>query len=471
MSTSAKIIIIGAGPAGLTAAYELAKSRYEVIIIEKENQVGGLSKTINNNGYLFDLGGHRFFTKYPDVKRIWAEVLPNDFLLRPRLSRIYYNGKFFYYPLRPFNAFLNLGPITSTVAFISYLKARIKPNRHPINFEQWVTNHFGKKLYEIFFKTYTEKVWGIPCTQISADWAAQRIKNLSLGKAILNAFGLKGKEKVRTLIDKFHYPRRGPGQFWEKMAEIITKKGGKIILGAEAMEINRTAEGNFLVKLKSGEAIEKIPAKVVISSMPLAELILSLRPWPPDEVINSARHLNYRDFYTVGLIINKDNIFPDNWIYIHSKEIRAGRLQNFKNWSPEMVLDPKKSALGLEYFCFSSDPVWSLPDKELIHIAIEDIERLRFASKKEVLDGLIKKIPKAYPVYSPDYKNNLLTIKEYLNTINNLYTIGRNGLHRYNNQDHSMMTALYAVWNIMGKNYSPWDINIEDEYHEAAFIK
>ena len=468
MTESNRAIIIGAGPAGLTAAYELIKSGYEVIVVEKDKQVGGISKTINYKGYLFDLGGHRFFTKYPEVKKIWEEVLPGDFFLRPRLSRIYYKGKFFYYPLRPFNAFWNLGPLISAQAFISYLKARIRPYRQPVNFEQWVINQFGRKLYEIFFKTYTEKIWGIPCTEISADWAAQRIKGLSLGKAMLNAFGLKGKETVRTLIDRFHYPRRGPGQFWDKMAEIIVRRGGKLILEAEAIEIIIQADGGFRVKLRTEDRVEEISAGVIISSMPLSELIQWLRPHPPEEVLKAARRLSYRDFYTAGLVINKEKILPDNWIYIHSIEIQAGRLQNFKNWSPEMVPDPKKTMLGLEYFCFFTDPIWSLPDKELIQIAIDDLEKLKFARKEEVLDGSIVRIPKAYPVYLPGYQKNVSVIKEFLETIKNLQTIGRNGLHRYNNQDHSMLSGILAAKCVLGENCSPWQVNFEDEYHEIA---
>ena len=466
MSGESRIVIIGAGPAGLTAAYELLKAGFEVVVFEKEKQVGGISKTINYGGYLFDLGGHRFFTKYPEVKKIWAEVLPDDFLLRPRLSRIHYRGKFFYYPLRPLNAFWNLGPADSFLAFASYIKARIKPYPEPENFEQWMINKFGRKLYEIFFRTYTEKVWGIPCTRISADWAAQRIKGLSLWKAIMNAFGLRGKERVRTLIDQFLYPRRGPGQFWGKMTEIIIRKGGLVYPGAEVTEIIRKSEGEISVRVRTENSTEEITAGSVISSMPLSELILSLQPRPPDRIINAARQLSYRDFYTVGLIVNREQIFPDNWIYIHSPEIRAGRLQNFKNWSPEMVPDPSKTMLGLEYFCFASDPVWSRADGELINLAVEDLEKLRFARKDDVLDAAVVRVPKAYPVYSPDYRKNIIIIKEYLETLRGIQTIGRNGLHRYNNQDHSMMTAIMAVRRLTGENCSPWDINVDDKYHE-----
>jgi len=358
-----KVIVIGGGPAGLTAAYELAKNGQDVMVVEKDSQVGGISKTINYKGYLFDLGGHRFFTKYPEVQKIWQEVLPNDFLTRPRLSRIYYRGKFFYYPIKPFNALWNLGPLTATSSVFSYLKARLKPYPNPTSFEEWVVNQFGRRLYEIFFKTYTEKVWGIPCQQISADWAAQRIQGLSLTTAVLNAFGLTGKKKVRTLIDEFQYPRRGPGQFWETTAEAIQTYGGKVELRSEAVEINVRPTNDFLVKINHNGSLEEIEADAIISSMPLAELILSLRPYPPAEIIQAAKRLTYRDFFTVGVVVNKENIFPDNWIYIHSPEIKAGRLQNFKNWNPEMVPDPATTSLGLEFFCFASDPVWPQPDK------------------------------------------------------------------------------------------------------------
>lgn len=467
METSARVLVVGGGPAGLTAAYELAKNGQDVMVVEKDSQVGGISKTINHNGYLFDLGGHRFFTKYPEVQKIWQEVLPNDFLTRPRLSRIYYRGKVFYYPIKPFNALWNLGPLTATSSVFSYLKARLKPYPNPTSFEEWVVNQFGRQLFEIFFKTYTEKVWGIPCQQISADWAAQRIQGLSLTTAVLNAFGLTGKQKVRTLIDEFQYPRRGPGQFWETTAEAIQNYGGKVELRSEAVEVNVRPTNDFLVKINHNGSLEEIEADAIISSMPLAELILSLRPYPPAEIIQAAKRLSYRDFFTVGVVVNKENIFPDNWIYIHSPEIKAGRLQNFKNWNPEMVPDPATTSLGLEFFCFASDPVWSQPDKNLIDTAIEDLANLHFGETKDLTDAVVIRVPKAYPVYLPDYQANVKIIKDYLEKLPGLQTIGRNGLHRYNNQDHSMMTGLYAAWNLKGENHSVWDVNVEEEYHEV----
>jgi protoporphyrinogen oxidase len=463
-----KILIIGAGPAGLTAAYELARNGQQVTLIEKDKQVGGISKTINYKGYYFDLGGHRFFTKYPEVEKIWKEILPNDFLKRPRLSRIYYNGKYFYYPLKPLNAFINLGPLKAASAILSYAKARIKPYKNPDTFEKWVVNQFGQRLYETFFKTYTEKVWGIPCSQISADWAAQRIKGLSLSKAILNAFGLTGKNKIRTLIEEFLYPRRGPGQFWEAMAEMIQRLGGQVILQAEVRKIRLEASSVKVTIYYQGKQ-EEIAGDKIITSAPLSETIMNLEPKAPDVVNRAAQQLRYRDFFTVCLVIKERDTFPDNWVYVHSPEITAGRMQNFKNWSPEMVPDLNHTSLGLEYFCFSSDPIWTEPDQKLLDLAMDDIQKLKIADKNEILDGTVVRVPNAYPVYDPDYKTQLSTIKDYLNQLSLIQVIGRNGLHRYNNQDHSMMMGLYAAWNILGENFSVWDINLEEEYHEQKF--
>lgn len=461
------IVIAGAGPAGLTAAYEACKKGMIPVAFEKEREVGGISKTVNYKDYLFDIGGHRFFTKYDDVKKIWNEILGDDFLTRPRLSRIYYNNKFFYYPLKPLNALKNLGLINSISVMLSYVYSQIRPYKNVNNFEEWISNKFGKKLFNIFFKTYTEKVWGISCREIQADWAAQRIKSLSLGKAILNSIGFLGKGRVTTLIDEFQYPRKGPGQMWNSAKKRIEEKGGKVELNSQLIRFNRKDDRIASALVKNSGSLQEVSGNHFLSTVPLRELIQSIKPAPPDKVLKAAQELKYRDFFTVGLIIDKPSIFPDNWIYIHSPEVRVGRIQNFKNWSPEMVPDPQMTTLGLEYFCFDTDEIWKKDDEELIEMGKKEAAQLKFASPEQILDGLVIRSPKTYPIYDEGYKERIKVIKNYLSSLKNLQTIGRNGLHRYNNQDHSMLSAMFAIRNIQGEKCSVWDINIDDEYHET----
>jgi len=462
-----KVIIAGAGPAGLTAAYEACKKGMSPVVFEKAREVGGISKTVNYKDYLFDLGGHRFFTKYDDVKKIWNEILGDDFLTRPRLSRIYYNNKFFYYPLKPLNALKNLGLINSISVMLSYVSSQIRPYKNIKNFEEWISNKFGKKLFNIFFKTYTEKVWGISCKEIQADWAAQRIKSLSLGKAILNSMGFLGKGRLTTLIDEFHYPRKGPGQMWNSAKELIEKKGGIVELDTQVVQFNRKGDKIVSALVKNNGSLQEVSGNHFLSTVPLRELVQSIKPEVPSEVLEAARDLKYRDFFTVGLIIDRPSIFPDNWIYIHSPEVKVGRIQNFKNWSPEMVPDPQMTTLGLEYFCFDTDEVWKKDDLELIEMGKEEVVKLKFASTEQILDGLVIRSPKTYPIYDEGYRERIEVIKNYLSSVKNLQTMGRNGLHRYNNQDHSMLSAIYAIRNILDEKYSVWDINIDDEYHET----
>ena len=463
-----RVIVLGAGPAGLTAAYELSKAGVAASVFEKDGEVGGIARTINYKNYLFDIGGHRFFSKFKEVRDIWNEILPDDFLTRPRLSRIYYNGKFFFYPLKPWNALSNLGFLTSLSVGASYIRSQVRPYRQVQNFEQWVTNKFGKKLFEIFFRTYTEKVWGISCQEIQADWAAQRIKSLSLGKAVMDALGLMKKTKITTLIDEFLYPRKGPGQIWQKAAERVKEMGGTIALRSRLLRFGR--EGNRIrsaVICTDGRE-EAIDGDHFLSSIPLSELVGRMDPPAPPGILDAARGLRYRDFFTVGLVIRKRDIFPDNWIYIHSPEVLVARVQNFKNWSPGMVPDPEMSSLGLEYFCFETDPIWRRTNADLIKMATAEVEKLNFSKRQDIVDAIVIRSPKTYPIYDQGYKERIEAIKGYLGTIENLQTIGRNGLHRYNNQDHSMLTAILAVRNILGGRYNVWDVNVEDEYHEIA---
>ncbi len=461
------VIISGAGPAGLTAAYIACKEGLSPVVFEKDKEVGGISKTVNYKDYLFDIGGHRFFTKFDEVNVIWNEILGDDFLVRPRLSRIYYNNKFFYYPIKPLNALMNLGLNNSFLVMSSYIYSQIIPNRKVNNFEEWVSNKFGKRLFNIFFKTYTEKVWGISCKEIQADWAAQRIKGLSLGKAVLNSIGFLGKDRVTTLIDEFRYPRRGPGQMWNKAKQIVGEKRGKVELNSQVTHLNKKDNKIISALVKRNGSLQEIDGDYFLSTIPLRELVQSIKPAAPDDVLKAARELKYRDFFTVGLIIDKAFIFPDNWIYIHSPEVKVGRIQNFKNWSPDMVPDSQTTSLGLEYFCFDTDDIWKKGDKELVELGTKEAVKLKFASKDQIIDGFVIRSPKTYPIYDEGYKERIDTIKDYLSTIKNLQTVGRNGLHRYNNQDHSMLSAIYAIRNILGEKHSIWDINVDEEYHEV----
>lgn len=465
-----KVVIIGAGPAGLTAAYELCKSGVKSRIIEKDSTVGGLAKTVNYKGYHFDIGGHRFFTKVKAVENMWYEVLGEDFLRRDRLSRIYYNKRFFYYPLRASNALLELGMWSSFLIIISYFKAQLFPEKPEETLEQWISNRFGKQLYKTFFKTYTEKVWGIPCNEIRAEWAAQRIRGLSLltalRNALLNQKNSKNGDIIKTLVDTFNYPKLGPGMMWQKVTDIVQQKGNEVQLGAEVERVLWTKNKVDAVEIKINGQRELVEGTHFISTMPIRELIQKFEPAVPEKVVKAAMSLNYRDFLTVVLIINKADVFPDNWIYIHDPDVKVGRIQNFKNWSPYMVPDRNKTCLGLEYFCFEGDGLWTMPDEKLIELGKKELEILGLVHGSLVEDGTVARMPKAYPVYDSTYRESLQIISQFLSQIDNLQLIGRNGMHKYNNQDHSMLTAMLAVKNILGANYNLWQVNADQEYHE-----
>ena len=466
-----RVLITGAGPAGLTAAYELSKLGLQSTIVEADRQVGGISRTVNYRGYRFDIGGHRFFSKVPIVNQVWREILEEEFLVRPRMSRIYYRQRYFDYPLKAMNALTGLGPVESVRIGMSYVQTRLFPQAEEANFEQWVTNRFGSRLYEIFFKTYTEKVWGIPCREISADWAAQRIKNLSLREAVRNALLGAGRtadgQIITTLIDEFYYPRLGPGMMWESCRNLLAARGHETVEGVEVERI-RHRHGrveNMVGRTDAGQTVE-LDAEHYISSMPLRELILALDPPAPPEVLAAANRLRYRDYLTVVLIVKREEIFPDNWIYIHAPEVKMGRIQNYKNWSPAMVPDPTRTSLGLEYFLWEKDEEWTWPDERLIELGIRECVQIGLIAPDEVEDGTVVRMKKAYPVYDQYYHESIATIRRYLETFTNLQTVGRNGLHRYNNQDHSMLTAIYAARNITGERNDIWSVNTEMEYHE-----
>jgi len=472
-----KVVIIGGGPAGLTSAYQLSKAGVESVVLEKDQILGGISRTVNYKKYYFDIGGHRFFTKIKEVEDIWDEVLGDDFLRRKRLSRIFYNKKFFYYPFRALNALFGLGIWNSFMILVSYLYAQLSSSKKIDTFEQWVSNRFGRRLFNIFFKTYTEKVWGIPCNEIRAEWAAQRIKGLSLLTALKNALikpnstTKNKKDVIKTLIDEFSYPKLGPGMMWDAVSDIIQDNGSKVLLGAKVEGIRWSKDRVEALEVLQNGKIEVVSGTDFISSMPIREAIQKFKPAVPKKVLDAANDLKYRDFLTIALIINKRDIFPDNWIYIHDSSVKVGRIQNFKNWSPHMVPDQNKTCLGLEYFCFEGDDLWNMTDDQLIELGKQELEAIGFVNRTDVEDGAVVKMPKAYPIYDSTYQESLNTIRQFLNGINNFQLVGRNGLHKYNNQDHSMLTAMKAAENILGANHDIWQVNEEQEYHEEISIE
>jgi len=467
---SDEVVIIGAGPAGLTAAHELSRHGTTSTIVERDPvYVGGLARTVRHNGSRFDVGGHRFFTRIPEVQALWRELLPDDFLVRPRLSRVHFRGTFFHYPLRAAEVLAKLELSESARIIASYVHSRLHPIRPEDNFEQWVTNRFGRHLYEMFFRTYTEKVWGIPCQEIGSEWAAQRIRDLSVGALIRNALGLSGSRRVRSLVDEFEYPRLGPGQMWERCRDVVTGRGHRLAMGTDVTAVHHR-DGHVMgvtVRAEGGRS-ERLPARHLLSSMPLQQLVSRLDPLPPSEVLQAAAALRYRDFITVNLVIDRPDLFPDNWIYVHSPEVRVGRIQNFGNWSRAMLADPGQSALGMEYFVFEGDDLWRQPDEALLALGMRELEQLELASARDVRDGTVVRMRQAYPVYDRTMLASVATIRRYAESaLGGLQQIGRNGQHRYNNQDHSMATALRAARNVLGERLDVWDVNEHAEYHET----
>ncbi len=458
------VAVLGGGPAGLTAGYLLAKRGVPVIVFEAEDQVGGIAKTEVREGYRFDLGGHRFFTKSKEVDDLWHEVMREEFLLRPRMSRIYWNGKFLDYPLNGMDVVKKLGPIELTRAGLSYLWASIKPKGPEDNFEQWVSNRFGKRLFQLFFKSYTEKVWGVPTTEIRAEWAAQRIKGLSFFSAAKAAFFGNKDNKIKSLIDKFHYPRFGPGQMWETMADEIIAAGGEVRMNSKVTRLE--IEGGRVAAVHT--AGERIECSDVISSLPLRATVGIADPIAPAPVREAAQGLRYRDFLTVALVIDGEDLFPDNWIYIHDPSVNVGRIQNFRSWSPWMVPDESKASVGLEFFCFQGDELWEMADEDLVELGKRELGQLNLADPSKVEKGYVTRVPLAYPMYDADYAERVASIRAWLETLENLQQVGRNGLHRYNNSDHSMLTAIRAVENILdGARHDIWAVNAESVYHET----
>jgi protoporphyrinogen oxidase len=466
-----RTVVIGAGPAGLTAALELGKRGRDAVVFEADDVVGGISRSVVFEGCRMDIGGHRFFTKVGEVEALWHEICGDELLVRERMSRIFYRDRFFDYPLKPMNALRGLGVTEAVRVVLSYLHAQLFPIRDESTFDAWVSNRFGRRLFEIFFKTYTEKVWGMPCEEISAAWAAQRIKNLNLVTALKNAFfrnGTRDGEVVASLIEQFLYPRLGPGMMWEMCRDLAAEHGIETHMETPVTGVHHAGGRVVGVEVDGGGEPQRVDCDSLVSSMPIGSLIRVMDPPPPAEVLAAADGLSFRDFLIIGLIVDRDELFPDNWIYIHAPEVRVGRVQNFKNWSPEMVSDPSLSFIGLEYFVNRGDDLWSMPDDELIELGALEAETIGLFGADEVRTGTVVRMPRAYPVYDAEYEGHLQVIREWLDGFDNLYTVGRNGQHRYNNQDHSMLAGLYAARNIDGAELDLWSINEDEAFHEEV---
>lgn len=470
MTNPKHAVILGGGPAGLTAAYELTRNNVPVTVLERDAVVGGIARTEYYKGYGYDIGGHRFYTKMTEVDALWHTVMGDKFIRVPRLSRIHYEGKFFYYPLRLTNVLSALGLFQSFWIFLSYVRARLFPLIPEESFEDYVSNRFGRKLYHLFFKTYTEKVWGIPCTEIRAEWAAQRIRGLSFTSVVKSALFGNGGAQYKSLIEEFEYPVQGPGMMWEEFCAWVTARGGQVLLNAPVVQVHRDGTRITHVVVERDGARQAIHGTDFISTLALRDLMNAFDPPPPHDVLHAANALKYRDFLTVVLIVDAPDLFPDNWIYVHTPNVHVGRIQNFKNWSKAMLPDATKSSLGMEYFVNEGDAMWTMPDAQLIELAKRELETIGLARANQVIDGTVKRMVKAYPVYDSTYREHVGVVRGYLDAFENLQTVGRNGMHKYNNQDHSMMTALLAARNILGAEHDVWQVNTDMEYQEEMVL-
>jgi protoporphyrinogen oxidase len=467
-----KVAVIGAGPAGITAAYQLAKNNVSVDVYEASDAVGGMAKTIELWNQKVDLGPHRFFSSDPRVNEVWKEVVGSDYDLIDRLTRIYYKNRFFYYPLKPLNALLNLGLLQAASCVVSFLRQNLrkKPEGSESDdgsFEDWVVQRFGRRLFEIFFKTYSEKLWGIPCSKLDADFAAQRIKKLSLMEAIKSAvFGNKGN-KHKTLVDNFAYPHEGSGIVYKRMADYVSSHGGRILLNTPVKRVCTENNKAIGIELTNDELVQY---DHIISTMPLTAMVKQL-PGTPKEIIECASSLRFRNTILVFLKVEATDLFPDNWLYIHSDNLRTGRITNFRNWSPKLYGRETSSILALEYWCYDQDPIWNYRDYSLVDLAKSELRATGLLEDAKIPEGYVHRVKNCYPVYERGYKEKLKPIEEYLKTIDNLSVIGRYGAFKYNNQDHSILMGLLAAQNITSKAANDlWEINTDYEYQESAEI-
>jgi len=465
-----KIVVIGAGPAGMGCAHTLAAAGKRCLVLDKNDTPGGICRTLNYNGYLFDIGGHRFLTKSKEIRSLWQEVMKDDFMKVKRMSRIYYNKRFFNYPLTFSDIIRKLGIVESLLCFASYLWRKAFPCSGRDSFEQWIINNFGDRLYKAFFETYTEKVWAVPCRDISADWAQQRIRGLSLRVAIKNVLFKNKKGAPKTLTEEFYYPRTGPGEFYGRLKSHICAKGSDVVFDKRVCKVRHNGSRVSAVSVVNelDGSREDIDVGYLFSSMPLPQLIRSLDPLPPAEVLDAANGLKFRDFMTVNVIMDIERIFSDQWLYIQDPGVRMGRIQNYKNWSPAMVLDPKKSSLGLEYFCNKEGPLYSMNNVDLVDFALSELEKLGIAKREDYISGFVVRQEDAYPFYSIDYEKHVSVLREYLAGFKNLQTMGRSGLFRYDNSDHALLTGIYAARNLLGQGtHNLWTLYRNEEYLES----
>lgn len=466
------IYILGAGPAGMAAAYRLTQLGFPVVVVEREEGVGGLAKSIRYQGFILDYGPHRFFTKIPAVLELWNQVLGSEQVTVRRLTRIYYRKQYFQYPIQAWEVLRKVGWWESLRIVLSYLWAQLIPRPAPRNFADWVKGKFGARLFQIFFEGYTEKLWGIPCTEISADWAAQRIKGLSLGEAIRKALGWN-RGLVKSLIDQFQFPRLGSGQLYEKMQEFLLAEGQKVWLNTEVIALRH--EGSRIVKLQlrnlqDGSETWVSPSHV-ISSIPLTVLVQSLQELPPPEVLQAARNLKFRNTVLVYLIVEGSQLFPDNWLYINEPTVQVGRVTNFANWSPAMLPNREQTPLCCEYWCNFEDPLWQAPEEELLALAERELRQIGLLQDQKICGGFVVRLPRTYPIYAGSYKEDLAILQRYLGEFENLQLVGRYGSFKYNNQDHSLLMGLLAAENILQPgSHDLWQVNSDDDYQEEIKV-
>lgn len=456
------ILILGAGPAGMACAYELASRGVKSVVIDRNAQAGGMCRTLKFDDFLFDIGGHRFLSRSEEVNQLWRKILGDDLLKVPRISHIYFRKHFFSYPLEVRSTVRNLGFFESARCVLSFIKAKLFGREDLSHFQGWMIKRFGRRLFELFFKTYTEKVWGIPCDQISSDWAAQRIQGLSLGSALKKAFFPGSSGHAKSLTQEFWYPRLGPGMFYDEMRKKTEENGGEFRMNEEVKAIFWEKDKINAVEIKGKQSgAVRVSADHFFSSLPLPLFIEKMQPLPDLEIIQAARGLKFRSLIVVYLIIAEAKLFSDHWIYVHAPEVTVGRIQNYKNWSAEMCPDPAMTSLGMEYFVSEGDGLWCLTDQEMIAFALDELCRIGIVKPEKFVKGYCVRVPNAYPIYSPGYQDNLNKLKRFVDGFSNLDCLGRSGLFRYNNSDHALLTGLYGARKLLGEKHSLWDINVD----------